>query len=177
MQFFLVCTDVETGKPVYHLCDNDSDWQMLEWFRASGSMPLVSRVVEIGSQKLLDGGISDSIPLRFMENKGYDRNVVILTQPLGYQKEHNRLMPLMRLSLRRYPNMIKALDERHIMYNKQLAYVAQAERAGRCLVMRPDEKMPIGHISHDAEQMRRVYELGRLVGERYIDKIKEFYEN
>ena len=176
MQFIVVCTDVLTGQAVYHDMQHVS-YEELEWLRASASMPLVSKVVEVEGHKLLDGGVSDSIPLSYFENIGYDRNVVILTQPLGYRKAPSKLMPLMRLSLRRYPNMIKALDERHIMYNKQLAYVAQAEREGRCLVIRPDEKIPIGHIAHDAEQMRRVYELGRLVGERYIDKIKEFYEN
>jgi predicted patatin/cPLA2 family phospholipase len=62
------------------------------------------------------------------------------------------------------------------MYNKQLEYVAQAEREGRCLVIRPDEKIPIGHISHNAQQMRHVYELGRTVGEQYIDRISQFYE-
>ena len=84
-------------------------------------------------------------------------------------------MPLMRLSLRKYPNMVRAMDERHLMYNRQLEYVAQAEREGRCLVIRPDEKIPIGHISHDAAEMRHVYELGRAVGERYIERIKAFY--
>jgi predicted patatin/cPLA2 family phospholipase len=63
------------------------------------------------------------------------------------------------------------------MYNRQLEYVAQAEREGRCLVIRPDERIPIGHISHNAEQMRHVYETGRAVGERYIEIIKKFYEN
>ena len=61
------------------------------------------------------------------------------------------------------------------MYNRQLEYVAQAEKEGRCLVIRPDEKIPIGHISHDPEEMRRVYETGRQVGERYIEEIKTFY--
>ena len=61
------------------------------------------------------------------------------------------------------------------MYNRQLRYVAQAEQEGRCLVIRPDTKIPIGHISHNPQQMQRVYDLGRIVGERYIDRIKEFY--
>ena len=176
LEFTVVCTDVETGKAVYHLMDH-VDYDELEWLRASASMPLASKVVEVDGWKLLDGGVSDSIPLEYYEQQGYDRNVVILTQPMGYQKEHNRLMPLMRLALRKYPHFLKALDERHLMYNKQLEYVAEAEKEGRCLVIRPDEKIPIGHISHNAEQMRRVYELGRQTGERYIDKIKEFYEN
>ena len=174
MQFIVVCTDVLTGQAVYHDMQHVS-YEELEWLRASASMPLVSKVVEVEGHKLLDGGVSDSIPLSYFENIGYDRNVVILTQPLGYRKAPSKLMPLMRLSLRKYPQFVKAMSERYLMYNKQLDYVAQAEAEGRCLVIRPDEKIPIGHISHDAEQMRRVYEIGRQVGERYIEKIKEFY--
>ena len=176
MTFTVVCTDVETGQAVYKRLDH-VDQNTYDWIRASASMPLVSKVVELEGYHLLDGGVSDSIPLEYFEQQGYERNVVILTQPLGYQKEHNKLMPLMRLSLRKYPNMIRALDERHMMYNRQLAYVAQAEQEGRCLVIRPDGPIPIGHISHNPAQMRRVYETGRAVGERYIEKIKAFYEN
>ena len=173
MTFTIVCTDVETGQAVYHEMTH-VDYDELEWLRASASMPLASKVVCVGGRKLLDGGVSDSIPLEYFERLGYERNVVILTQPLGYQKEHNRLMPLMRIALRKYPNMIQAMDERHVMYNKQLAYVAQAEQEGRCLVIRPDEKIPIGHISHDADRMRQVYEMGRQTGTRYIDRIASF---
>ena len=176
LEFTVVCTDVETGEAVYHVMDH-VDYDELEWLRASASMPLASKVVEVQGRKLLDGGVSDSIPLEYYERQGYRRNVVILTQPLGYQKEHNRLMPLMRLALRQYPRFLKALDERHLMYNQQLRYVAQAEQEDRCLVIRPEGKIPIGHLSHDPQQMRKVYDLGRQVGQKYIDKIKEFYED
>ena len=176
LEFTVVCTDVETGAAVYHLMDH-VDYDELEWLRASASMPLASKVVEVGGWKLLDGGVSDSIPLEYYERQGYKRNVVILTQPLGYRKKHLALMPLMRLALRKYPHFLKALDERHLMYNCQLDYVAEAERLGRCLVIRPDEDIPIGHLSHDPQQMRLVYDMGRKVGEHYIDKIKEYYED
>ena len=174
MEFIVVCTDVETGEAVYQPL-TEANYDTYEWIRASASMPLVSKVVNIHGRKLLDGGVADSIPLAYTESIGYDRNVVVLTQPLGYQKEHNRLMPLMRFALRRYPEMIKALDYRHIMYNKQLEYVAQAEREGRCLVIRPDAKIPIGHISHNPQQMQHVYQIGRAIGERYIERIKDFW--
>ena len=176
MTFTIVCTDVETGQAVYHDMTH-VDYDELEWLRASASMPLASKVVHVQGRKLLDGGVSDSIPLEYFERQGIRRNVVILTQPLGYQKEHNKLMPLMRLSLRKYPNFLRALDERHLMYNRQLEYVAEAERQGRCLVIRPEEKIPIGHISHDADQMRLVYEQGRKAGEQYLDRIVAFYKD
>ena len=175
MEFIVVCTDVETGKPVYKpLTKVTSD--TYDWIRASASMPLMSRVIELEGRKLLDGGVGDSIPLEYFESMGYDRNLVILTQPMGYQKKHLKLMPLIRMTLRKYPNMIKAMNERHIMYNKELAYVEQAEKEGRCLVIRPDAKIPIGHISHNPDEMRNVYEMGRSVGERYIESIKDFYQ-
>ncbi len=174
MEFIVVCTDVETGLPVYKSLQK-VDYDTLEWIRASASMPMVSKIVELEEHKLLDGGVADSIPLEYFESIGYQRNVVILTQPLDFRKEHNKLMPLLRMSLRKYPNMIEALDKRHIMYNHELDYVSQAEREGRCLVIRPDEKIPIGHISHDTDEMRHVYELGRAVGLRYLKRIREFY--
>lgn len=174
MQFYAVCTDVVTGKAVYKHLEQASD-TTYDWIRASASMPLVSRVIDLEGHKLLDGGVADSIPLAYFESIGYDRNVVILTQPEGYLKEHNKLMPLLRLSLRKYPKMIEALDQRHLMYNRQLDYVSEAEREGRCLVIRPKESLPIGHISHNPDEMQRVYDMGREEGERRIADIIRFY--
>ena len=176
MAFYAVCTNVETGEAVYKQLENAGQLTY-DWIRASASMPLASKVVELEGMKVLDGGVADSIPLEYFESIGYERNVVILTQPDGYVKEHNKLMPLMRIALRKYPKMIEAMDKRHLMYNKQLVYVYQAEEAGRALVIRPDAKLPIGHISHDPEEMQRVYDIGREMGERRIEEIEAFYRD
>lgn len=173
MAFYVVCTDVLTGRAVYQKLTEATE-DTYEWIRASASMPLASKVVELQGCKLLDGGVTDSIPLEFFESIGYRRNVVILTQPAGYQKEHLKLMPLMRIALRHYPKMIEAMDCRNVMYNCQLEYVAQAEREGRCLVIRPEGKIPIGHISHDVRQMRLVYEQGRAVGKANLSRIRSY---
>ena len=174
MEFYAVCTDVETGKAIYKKLEKSSQLTY-DWIRASASMPLASKVVELEGMKVLDGGVADSIPLEFFESIGYEKNLVILTQPDGYVKEHNKLMPLMRIALRRYPNMIEAMDKRHIMYNKQLVYVYQAESTGRALVIRPEAPLPIGHISHDPEEMQRIYDIGRDTGMKYIERIKAFF--
>ena len=173
MEFVAVCTDVETGQPIYKRLTEATD-TTYDYIRASASMPLCSKVVCLEGHKLLDGGVSDSIPLEWAEHNGYERNVVILTQPLGYRKTHTRLMPLMRIGLRRYPRMIEAMDSRYQMYNRQLDYVGQAEREGRCLVIRPDAKLPIGHVCHNPEQMEHVYQIGREMGERKMNEIKRY---
>lgn len=175
MEFITVCTDVETGKPLYQRLTKADD-TTYDYIRASASMPLVSKVVCIDGYKLLDGGVSDSIPLEYAERNGYSRNIVILTQPLGYQKQHSRLMPLMRIGLKKYPRMVEAMDSRHLMYNRQLQYVAEAESSGRCLVIRPDEKLPIGHVCHNAELMERIYQTGRKAGLRHLKAIINFYD-
>jgi predicted patatin/cPLA2 family phospholipase len=176
MEFIAVCTNVETGEPFYKKLV-ECNPLTYDWIRASASMPLASKVVELEGMKVLDGGVADSIPLEYFESIGYERNVVILTQPEGYVKAHNPLMPLMRIALRKYPRMIEAMDKRHLMYNKELEYVREAEKAGRALVIRPENKLPIGHISHDPEEMQRVYDIGREAGEKYLDSIIAFYGN
>lgn len=175
MEYYAVCTDVETGEAVYKRLMKCSP-ETYEYIRASASMPMVSNIVEVGGRKLLDGGVTDSIPLRFFQQQGYERNLVILTQPADYQKQHNRLMPILRLWLHRYPKMIEALDKRHEMYNRQLEYVREEERKGNTYVIRPPQKLVIGHISHDENEMQGVYQMGRRVGEGRLKDIVEFLE-
>lgn len=175
IEYYVVCTDVTTGKAVYKKCEK-AGYEFLEWIRASSSMPLVSKIVEINGMKLLDGGVADSIPLEYFESIGYDRNIVILTQPLNYTKSHLKVMPLVKLALRNYPEMIKAMDERHLMYNSQLEFVKEAERQGRCLVIRPEKALRIGHLSTSEDEMQRVYDMGKAAGEKYLAKIIEFFE-
>ena len=129
MEFWAVATNVGSGKAVYRQL-NTLDYEELEFVRASASMPLVSNIVKLNGQRLLDGGVADSIPLAFFQKQGYQRNVVVLTQPKGYRKQPNKLMPLMHLQLHRHPKMLKALAERHIMYNKEVDLVLQEERKG-----------------------------------------------
>lgn len=170
IEFYVVCTDVYTGKPVYHLCDKvDND--AYEWFRASASMPMVSKPVKVGGMTLLDGGMSDSIPLEFMVNKGLDKNLVILTQPRDYTKEKASAMGLMKLSLRKYPNMIKCIADRHEMYNKQREYVFEKEKSGEAFIICPEEKLPIGRIEHDEAVLRKVYEIGKKTAEKNLDRL------
>ena len=123
MEYYAVCTDVETGEAVYKRLMKCSP-ETYEYIRASASMPMVSNIVEVGGRKLLDGGVTDSIPLRFFQQQGYERNLVVLTQPMGYQKKPMSMMQSVRRLLWRYPNLADAMAHRHEMYNEELRYVA-----------------------------------------------------
>ena len=175
MPFYAVCTNIETGKAIHKRLDN-GDAKDMEYFRASASMPVVSRIVEVDGYKLLDGGITDSIPLASMERRGYPRNVVVLTQPLGFVKKKSKMLPLIRVSMHQYPNVIRAMEVRHIRYNKQTAYVREQELAGNAFVIRPPHDLGISRIENDPAELRRVYELGRKEMEERLPELREFLE-
>lgn len=173
MEFYLVCTNVETGKPIYHRYDGYHD-HGFDWIRASASMPMVSRTVEIDGQKLLDGGISDAIPLRFFENLGYNRNVVILTQPAGYRKKKTSAMPIIRLMYRKFPALVHAMEIRHEMYNSTLEYIARQEAAGNILVIRPAEPLPVSRVEKNPERLQAAYDIGRATATAQLEAIRQF---
>lgn len=173
MEFYVTCTDVETGKPVYHLC-KDGTGKDTEWMRASASMPLVSQIVEIDGYKLLDGGVGDSIPLRHFEKLGYNRNVVILTQPFNYIKEKNKYMPVANVVSKKYPKMLEAMENRHIRYNKTIEYIREKELRGEVFVIRPPRALNIGGTEKNPEELERVYQIGRRTAVRKLDELKAF---
>ena len=173
MEFFVVATDVNTGKPVYQRLDTASD-EDIHWMLASASMPLLSNVQKIDGYELLDGGMSDSIPIHFFEAKGYDRNVVILTQPLGFVKKRTPMMFWIKFILRKYPKLVHAMDIRHEMYNATTKYIRDQELAGKLFVIRPPEALNIGGIEHDPKEVERVYQIGRREAEKQLEALKAF---
>ena len=171
--FFFVCTDVLTGRPVYQKLGK-MDYTDLEWMRASASMPLASKIVRIDSFRLLDGGIADAIPVKHFEKCGYDRNVVILTRPEGYVKTKTKFMPLFRLAFKKYPKLIEALERRHEIYNETLEHIRQKEKQGDLIVIRPEKALPIGKIEHNADKMRAVHAIGYRTGRKYAEQVEAF---
>ena len=171
LQFFVGATDVQTGKPVYHLCTDGGSEDML-WFRASASMPIVSKPVKINELLLLDGGITDAVPYAYMETQGYHRNIIVLTQPKGYRKEP--VSGMMRIMLRKYPHIATAMAVRHQMYNQQMEEIDQREATGESLVIRPPQALQIGHTEKNPDELERVYQIGFREAEKRLGDIQGF---
>ena len=173
MEFYVGAVDVETGSMAYHRCTDGGDADM-QWMRASASMPLASRVVEIGGKKLLDGGVIDPTPYFYMKEKGYDRMVVILTQPPSYRKETSAALPLMRLALRKYPKLVEAMEKRPERYNAHIAAIRADEKAGRCLVVCPPSPLPVHRTDSDPEKLEQTYQIGRAEAEKKLEAIRTY---
>ncbi len=173
MECYAVCFDVKSGDGVYQrLTRVDNDF--FEWVRASASMPVVAQPVEVGGRLLLDGGLADSIPLEFMINKGYHRNIVILTREDGYRKTAEHGLWLMKPFLRKWPKVIEALKKRPAHYNQQLQLVKEQERKGNAFVFRPLKPLNVSRTTHDAAEMNRVYQQGYNEALQRLDELKRF---
>ena len=173
MKFFVVASDCVKGVPIYKelpLCDAHE----LDWMRASASMPLVSRPVKIDGYELLDGGMTDSIPLEEFEKMGYEKNVVILTQPRDFVKKPNKMIGFMKIALKKYPLLVEAMKNRHVKYNEEKQFVFQHETEGKTFVICPESKLDIKRTDHDENKLQACYDEGRKVALENLSKVKDF---
>ena len=173
MEFYCGAANIETGKICYHKVKDGGDRDML-WFRASASLPLVARPVEIDGKLYLDGGIIEPVPLRFMEKKGYDRNLIVLTQPESFRKGPTGNRLLLKLSLRRFPEAFKAMLLRPKRYNETIDYCRRREQEGSALILCPPEVLPAHRLTRDPGKLWETYEIGRRTAEEMLPRIRAF---
>ena len=170
-EFYAVATNVMTGEPECIRVDNVME--QLEVLRASAALPFVSKTVELNGKRYLDGGVSDSIPVRECLERGYDRVVVILTQPAYYRKQPMN-PALIRLCYARYPKLREALLRRHDVYNAQCEEVARLEAEGRVFVIRPESALGIGRLERDPARLQAVYDRGTADGLRTLPVLRAY---
>lgn len=172
LKFTVVCTDIHTGNPVYHEIQN-GDATDIEWIRASASIPIVSKPVKLDGYELLDGGVSDSIPVNWMLERS-DKTVIVLTRDKSYHKEPMKYIHLLKKAFKEYPNLQKALENRYIVYNKTLDEIEQLEREGKVFVIRPSKPIACAMIEKDPDHLQEIYDIGRRDALHYLEDLKKY---
>ena len=156
--FYSVVTNCETGEAEY-LRINDAR-KDIDAVRASSSLPLLSRIVEINGKKYLDGGISDSIPIRKSIEDGHEKNVVVLTRDKSYRKEKSKLLPVFKIKYKKYPKFLKAVENRYRVYNETLDFIDEEKKKNKAFVIQPKYHVSIGRLEKDKEKLRALYKQG-----------------
>lgn len=169
--FYVVMTNVETGKPEYVLIEDA--FAQMEYLRATSALPFASKIIEINGKKYLDGGISDSIPIDFCESLGYDKIIAVLTRPEGTYKE-DKLGFLYKLVYRKYPNLVNSLLNMATDYEKVLAKIKDLENKGKIFVVRPPEVLKIGRLEKNRDKIQKVYDTGLNTGLKELDNIVKY---
>lgn len=173
VDYYITCTDLESGQALYHKT-NDLRKDM-DYLLAGGSMPFVSRIVEIGGKKLLDGGVADSIPVEAARRIGFAKNIVVLTQPKGYTKNPQN-PKLAKLFYKKYPRFIETLINRHKIYNETLRRIDELEQTGELFVIRPSKDLGIKRMEKNPARLQEQYDLGRQDAKAALSALKKWME-
>jgi len=174
-EFYAVVTNLRTGRPEYIRLTDLYEKDQMEYLRASGSLPFVSRPVEIGGEKYLDGGIADSVPIERVLSMGYDRVIVVLTRPAGYRKKKGNDIPA-KVLYRKYPAFVEAVNSRWKRYNAQSEVLEMLEKEERIFVVRPSRFIKVGRLEKDPEVLQEMYELGLKDAEEVLERMKAYLE-
>lgn len=155
---YAVITSLETGEAEYRrVADMRTD---SDYVRASSSLPMFAKVVEIDGKGYLDGGVAESIPGEFSVLSGNDVQVFILTRHKGYVKKKSRLSPLCARRYKAYPDFVKAYATRYLRYNESLRYAEQLEAEGKAVIIRPQQPVKVGNFARSPEQLEELYRWG-----------------
>lgn len=157
-RFEVVATSCLTGESCYFEEKHDAQ-RILDIVKASSSLPFVSPISYVDGVPMLDGGISDSIPLLRARELGFDNNLVVLTRNKGYRKSEKPLR-LPRFIYRKYPLLRESLERRNAMYNRQIRMVEQLEAEGRLTVLRPEQPIEVDRIERDTSKLLALYNEG-----------------
>ncbi|EEY13863.1 patatin-like phospholipase family protein [Mannheimia haemolytica] len=157
MDFWVTVTNVETGEPEYIKIDNV--FEQMEAFRATSSMPIVSKIVEIEGKKYLDGGVSDSIPVQKFIEMGYDKIIVVLTRPLEYRKKPSSMW-LFKRFYKKYPKLVQRWENRYAEYNQAVEQIIQLNEKQQIFVIRPSRTVKISRLETDVNKIQAMYDLG-----------------
>ena len=166
--FYSVVTNCNTGKAEYmKIKDMKKD---IIAVRASSSLPLLSRIVEINGKEYLDGGITDSIPIKKSIKDGHKKNVVILTRDKTYRKSKPKFLSFFKLKYKKYPNLVKAIENRYKMYNETLDFIEEEKAKNKVFIIQPKLPVKISRIEKDKDKLKALYNQG-------YEDAKEIYED
>lgn len=165
-------TDCMTGEGAYYELDTIRD--KYEIVNASISLPYISRISKYDNRYLLDGGIADPIPIRKSISDGNEKNVVVLTQHKEYRKSPSSLNNYAKIRYRKYPEFIKTLSQRHIIYNETLDYLNKLGEEKKVFAIYPSKPLEISRFEKDTNKLNEVYELGYSDALRVIEDLKAF---
>ncbi|MGI6030835.1 MAG: patatin-like phospholipase family protein [Eubacteriales bacterium] len=167
-----VVTDVRTGRPAYF--DKECLRGDTTVLRASSSLPALSPPVFYRGRYYSDGGTSDSIPVARALEDGCDRVVVILTRHREYVKSPAGNEWMLKVALRKYPQLLSALRRRHQMYAKEQQLVRQLEQEGRAIVIAPLEPLGLSRFEKNTKKLETGYQLGYYGLLQKREELREF---
>ena len=157
INFYATVTNVKTGKAEYIELKNIL--KQIDLLRATSALPIISKIVSFENEEYLDGGIADNIPINKCIDLGYEKIIVILTRPINYRKVKSNNL-IIRLKYNKYPNLVKAINNRYIDYNKSIEKVINLKNNQQIFVISPSQTLKMKRMEKNIQKLNQMYELG-----------------
>lgn len=164
------------GAMVYWGKDDTPDLpSLMKRVRASSTMPVLMPPVTIDGADYLDGalGPTGGFALDAARAAGYERFLVVLTQPRTYVKPRLKNERLFGRRFRRTPAVVDALIRRPEHYNSTREELFELEREGRAMLFVP-ETMPVTNGERNVAKLRAAHEQGLAQVRRELPAWREF---
>lgn len=164
VRFVMVATDARTGEAAYFE-ERDNFERFLSMSKASCSMPFLCPQTEVDGRKYIDGGVADSLPFERALHDGCEKVVVVMTKPEGFRRKEKSE------ALGRFMSpVMRKLLQRNRIYNAQLDRLAQLEKEGRAIVIRPSSDFGVGRTTNDINKIEMLYDEGYRKGREFVSK-------
>ncbi|MFE8702020.1 patatin family protein [Cytobacillus sp. FJAT-54145] len=172
-EFVIGTTDCLTGEPIY-FGKKDYEKDVLTVLKASSSLPFVASEIKFKDRILLDGGISDSIPIKKAEKDGFKKNIVILTRNVGYTKQPSKFHFFVKKKYPHYPKLQEAMINRYQKYNDTISYLEREEQKGNVMIIRPQHPVEVGRMERNPIKLERLYQQGYQDAQNLKGKLLEW---
>jgi predicted patatin/cPLA2 family phospholipase len=169
IEYALVATCARTGQPRYLSPDPDD---MLDALKASCALPFLYRnTVRIGGEALVDGGISDPLPVREAYRRGARTIVVVRSRAAHFVKRERLVNHIGAWTMRRVPGLALAFRGAARAYGEGVAFLRSPPSDCAIVHVAPSTALATGRTSRDRSALERDYSLGRALGR---DAIAQF---
>ncbi|MHC6178584.1 patatin-like phospholipase family protein [Clostridium sp. JNZ X4-2] len=173
-KFVVGATDCNSGKSVYFEKNECQNKEIFKAIRASSSLPFMASMVKFRGLNLLDGGISDPIPIKKSIKDGNKKNIIILTRNNNYIKKPFKMKLLARKIYSGYDGLVEAMINRYRRYNSTLSYIEKLKREGKVFVIRPKQPLKVKRIEKNKHRLTELYNQGYKEASECYDKLESW---
>lgn len=170
----IITTNVLTGEPVMFNSHQGKE-MTYKAVRASASMPIVSKMVDIDGQPYLDGGCSVKIPIRQALDDGHKKIIFVGTRESSYRrKENSKEYRVAKRLYGNYPNFLESFAKTNRRYNEDCDLIDSLVQEGKIKRITPSKPVTIGRLERSIRKLSDLYYLGYNDAANQFDEIVEY---
>jgi len=166
-EYLIVATSMETGEPLYLRPDENT---LEHYLKVSSSLPILYRnLLDVNAEKATDGGMADSIPVRYAHRLGASDITVIRSRKADYVKRGSPIaQAIISWYFRKYPRLVEKFKNRADIYNASVTFIKNPPQGVRIRQIAPPPGLDVGRTTRNEAPLRAAYETGIDYGNRFV---------